>query len=548
MRAVVAVLVALGVRYAGATVQLVNPVVGGVETGSAVEVQLHDDDGDLSDLQVLLNGTNITGRLRGTGGDRIAVLAGVPGPGNPLRRGRNRIDVRGFAVHTKTRFTWRPTMRRVRVIAIGNGLDFRAYASFATWQAEVDRLFAVHVEPQIALGRPTVVLLTEDFGLPTGLIGSRGATTRAAADQAPTAALANLLVAYQSQVQHYLSAFTLPGSGTQPAARALTLALTDTFWRAFVPALSAKARALGVYVVACTNVAPTHRSTDPTDVAMFGDVDNDSATDVFLPDGIDVYNTAFVFGPDGRVLGTTRKVNLTPPEQDLLNLSSGALADVDVLDTPAGRLGVAISLDAFVMDYVQRLNDLGATLVLQPDANPGLWATPPGEPWQPDEWTASVLGMLRPELPNLAYNATSMMVGNFFPGTLDDTGHPTGILFDGQTSVTRRTSRPPRDGFVAMAPGKELTILGEPLRGEFVGVAPWTFPDPGTVRTAKALSDLATRCATTAAAPSPAALTRDQRRRMLYACAKTLLPGAPNAGGYRESAVTADLVLPVAAP
>lgn len=548
MRAVLAVLVVLGVGSARATVQVVNPAPGGVETGSAVDVQLHDDDGDLSDLQVLLNGTKITGRLRGTGGDRHVLLAGVPGQGNPLRRGRNRLEVRGFAVHTTTRFSWRPTIGRVRVIVIGNALDFRAYASFATWQAELDRIFAARVEPHIAVGRPTVVLLTEDFGLPAGLIGSRGATTRAAADQAPITALANLFVTYQPQVQYYLTHFALPGSGIQPAARALVLALTDTLWRAFVPTLSAKARALGVYVVACTNVAPAHRSTDPTDVATFGDVDNDSATDVFLPDGPDVYNTAFVFGPDGRTLGTTRKVNLTAPEQDLLNLSSGALGDVQVLDTPAGRLGIAISLDAFVADYVSQLDDLGATLVLQPDANPGLWATPPGDVWQPDEWTASVLGMLRPELPNLAYNATSMMVGNFFPGTLDATGHPTGILFDGQTSVTRRTARPPGEGFVAMAPGKELTILGEPLRGEFVGVAPWTFPDPGTLHTAKQLSDLATRCATTAPATSPRSLTRDQRRQMLYDCAKTLLPGGTNAGAYRESVVTVDLALPVAPP
>ena len=64
------------------------------------------------------------------------------------------------------------------------------------------------------------------------------------------------------------------------------------------------------------------------------------------------------------------------------------------------------------------LDDLGATLVLQPDANSQLWAAPSAtSPWQPDEWTESVLGMLRADLPNLTYNATSMMTGSFFPAT-----------------------------------------------------------------------------------------------------------------------------------
>jgi hypothetical protein len=138
------------------------------------------------------------------------------------------------------------------------------------------------------------------------------------------------------------------------------------------------------------------------------------------------------------------------------------------------------------------------------------------------------------------------MAGNFFPGTIDSTGHPTGILFDGQSTVTKRTSRPPRRGFVAMAPGRELTILGQPLQGEFVAVSPWVFPDPGTLRTPRQLADLASRCATTAPAASPRALSRDQRRQLLYDCAKTLFPGGANAGGYRESVVTADVPLPIA--
>jgi len=546
MRAPLLALLLLWLRPAVATVQLVAPADGAVERGSAVTLMAHDDDGDAGDVTAMLNGVDVSARLRGTGGDRTVVLAGVPGGTNPLRRGKNHVDLHAGGTVASGTFTWRPKMQRVHLVVVGNKLDFAAYESFATWQAEVDRIFDTLVRRHLKRGRPNVVLLTEDFGLPAGLLGSRGATTRAAKDQDPLTALSNLFVAYATQSQYYQTHFMLPGTGIQPFARALILALTDTLWRAVVPTLAAKAQALGVYLVGCTNVAPAHVSTDACDVGMFGDVDDPGRTEVFLPDGSDVYNTAFVWGPDGALLGTTRKVNLTPPEIDILNLSNGALGDVPVFDTPAGRIGIAISLDAFIPEYVHRLDDLGATLVLQPDANPGLWATPPGEIWQPDEWTESVLGMLRADLPNLTYNATSMMAGNFFPGALDQTGHPAGILFDGQSTVTKRTTRPPRRSFVAMAPGSSLTILGQPLLGEFVAVSPWIFPDPGKLRTAKQLAALAARCATTAPAASPRALSLEQRRQLLYDCAATLLPGGANADGYRESVVTADVTLPVA--
>ncbi|MFI5363991.1 MAG: nitrilase-related carbon-nitrogen hydrolase [Candidatus Binatia bacterium] len=540
--------VALVAMPATAAVRLDAPLAGATETGGAVTVALSmDDPAEAAGLAVRVNAQDVTGRLRGTGTTRTLVLAGVPGTGAVLSRGRNTITVTGPGTAIDRRFTWKPGNARVHLVVVGNRIDFAAYESFATWQAEVDRIFTTLVVPKLVSGRPNVVLLTEDFGLPSALLGSRGATARAAQDADPLTGLGSLFVTYQPQAQFYLDNFTLPGTGNGPLARALTLALTDTLWRAFVPVLGAKAAAVGAYVVACTNVAPAHLSTDPADVAFFGDVDNPDRTDVFLPDGTDVYNTAFLWGPDGQLIGTTRKVNLTAPESDLLNLSNGALDDVQVFDTPAGRLGIAISLDAFTSEYVHQLDDLGATLVLQPDANSQLWAAPSAtSAWQPDEWTESVLGMLRADLPNLTYNATSMMTGSFFPGSPGPDGLPTGIVFDGQSSVTQRGKRPPRHSFVGMAPGSDLTILGQPLLGDFVALAPWAFPDPGQVHGRAALDALRARCGSAAGAgASPRTLSLETRRAILLDCALSLLPGGANAGAFGESVVTADLRLPV---
>jgi hypothetical protein len=556
---VAAILLALAAPAGAALVTVESPAAGVTVGASAVTLSLLLDPGaDPSTLDVRLNRTPITARLVADGARRTAVLAGVPGPLNALRRGTNRLDVTvappaGTPETVEVRFRWRPDLVRLHLIVVGNRLDFSAYTSFATWQAEVDRIFRDLVRPHLKRGRPNLVVLTEDFGLPAGLIGSRGAGARANKDAEPLTALSGLLVSYGPQLNYYLSHFTLPGTGIQPLARALVLALTDTLTRAFVPVLSAAAQANGVWLIACTNVAPSTRSTDAADVAFFGDVDDPARADVYLPTGIDVYNTAYFWGPDGGLIGTTRKVNLTPPEVDLLNLSNGALDDVHVFDLPIGRIGIAISLDAFLPSYVGHLDRQGAVLVVQPDANPQQWAdavagADPDE-WQPDEWLDSIMGMLGPAYPNIHYNATSMMTGNFFPGTLGPDGNPTGLVFDGQTTVTARAKRAPRKGFVGTLPPREIRLFDtQPMQGRFLALSPWAFPDPATVRSTGALDALLDRCASPfPRGRRPRTLTLAERQEIMLACADTLVPGGANVDAYAESVVTADVRLPAAA-
>ncbi len=516
---------------AATTPRLVSPTNGAVLRDSAVAVEVALDGLPVSAVRLDLNGVDVTPRLRPSSGVHRALFAGVPGQMALLRRGSNRLVLHARGATAAVRFRWHPRVERVRVIVVGNRIDFDAYTSAATWQAEIDRIFETLVRPHVPRRRPTIVLLTEEFGLPTTLLGSRGAVARAMRDVDLGTAAALLNAAYEPQMQFYLDRFALPGLG-----RAFFLAVSDTLWRTFVPPLAAKAAELGVYLVACTNVAPVHRSTDPGAVAFFGDVDDPTRSDVFLPDGIDVYNTAFLWDPTGALLGTTRKVFITEGERDFLSLSSGVLDDVGVFDTAAGRIGIAISLDAFTAAYVNRLADLGATLVLQPDAYPTLWASPPQVAWPPDLWEGSVLGMLGSD--NITYNATSMITGNFFPGILGADGLPTGVVFDGQSSVTRKASRPPHRGFIGGAEFK--------FPGEFVALAPWAFPDPAALRPPADLGVLRARCnSPEVAGSSPRRLAMPERRRILYDCAKTLLPGGRNAGRYRESVITADLRIPV---
>jgi predicted amidohydrolase len=256
------------------------------------------------------------------------------------------------------------------------------------------------------------------------------------------------------------------------------------------------------------------RSTDPLEIARWG---RPGASAVYLPDGPEVYNAALVFAPDGTLIGRVDKVHLTKSEIETLDLVPGRLDDVRVVPTAAGRLGVAISLDAFTPDYLRHLDAQQAEIVIQPDANDMPWAGPgAGYEWQPAEWLNAVLGSIQPHYPHLRYNVCAMQTGNFFD-----------VVFDGQSSITARSGTPPvtandpdRGRLFVGVDNFVHTASGAQLDGTFLAVAPWVTDDPGI------------------ADPD---LSLAERRGRLRAVGKDLLPGGHRAGQYRESVIWADL-------
>src|SRR5512143_1770739 len=141
MTAAVRALVALALvaMPATAAVRLDAPLPDAIETGSAVTVVLSmDDPAEAAGLSIRVNAQEVTGRLRGTGTTRTLVLAGVPGTSAVLARGRNTITVTGPGTAVERRFKWKPGNARVHLVVVGNRINFAAYESLATWQAEVD--------------------------------------------------------------------------------------------------------------------------------------------------------------------------------------------------------------------------------------------------------------------------------------------------------------------------------------------------------------------------------------------------------------------------
>ncbi len=387
-----------------------------------------------------------------------------------------------------------------RLLAVSNRIDVHAANTTTSFSAELERIVELAV-PVLASDRPNLVVLGEVLGLPLALSGPRGMLARSM--RSASSAIPLLAPAYAQRLLHYRRLYP-----TISLVRALLLSLSDVLYRPFTLTLSHLAAKYSLYLSASTIAPHVQRSTSAADIRHFG---QRGASSVYLPDGSGVYNTGFLWGPDGKLLGTTDKVFLTKSEQATLDLTGGDLNAVRAFATELGSVGFAISLDAFTPAYLQRLDAAQAQIIMQNDANDQVWAAPSVTyEWQPQEWLNAVLGSLQDEYTHLMYNVCPMQVGNFFD-----------ISFDGQSTITKKSDKNPdsmrnfvgNDGFVH-------TVTGKVLRGEILAVSPWYCDDPGN------------------AAPH---LSVQQRRNLLMHAGKQLLPGGVNANAYPESVIFADM-------
>lgn len=109
----------------------------------------------------------------------------------------------------------------------------------------------------------------------------------------------------------------------------------------------------------------------------------------FMPRSPKIYNFSFTVGPNGHVIYHTRKVNLVPTQEDVLQLTPGPLesaSTVAVLPETDIPMATAICYDAFVRPHsaheprftnvLKAIDQRGARLVAQPSANPWRWDDP----------------------------------------------------------------------------------------------------------------------------------------------------------------------------
>jgi len=381
-----------------------------------------------------------------------------------------------------------------------------------------------------------LIVFPEDVGLAAGLIGSRGEAARKVTLEqgGSTTAFFILTMAYQPQVDYYTGRY--PGL---PGLAYLFLGATDTYYRAFYETFRDLAMTYGVYVAASVNVAPAQRieaADQPDLVALLRDPD-EAETRTYAYEAVagTPVNTLFVFAPDGQILlpdahantvrspsqtggvlrGSLDKAYLTEIEQDPLGLSFGAVRNLDVLETPVGRLASVTSKDAWMIDVNDRYDAKQPELVIQPEAFDS-WAFQV-DPWLPDGFKAGGFAQVQRN-PSFLFNLTPCLVGNLFD-----------VTFDGQGAIIGKRRKP-----VAAELAVPNGWIGQNSDGGFVTVAPWIVDDPIVSQPTLGLA---------------------RRRAALVQSGVALLPGSgvhcasPNGfgaceDGYRESVLQADLALP----
>jgi hypothetical protein len=441
-----------------------------------------------------------------------------------------------------------------RVFAMQFKQEPRNVVSYTSFRRKIECLIRADVVPHLAHGVPNVVAFDEDIGLMAVGIGSRGRAARAVlGDPAGDAhcsgqpspcvaidALSALNTAYAKPLARYRSRF----GDLNPLSSAF-VAGTDTLARGFMQTFSDLARRYGIYILGSSDQAPFAQSTKRADIASFADPDLPRPRSVFVATSARVYNQVFLWGPRNvrrggppmlrNVVATNRKVPLTPIEQAqgfTPGPSTGAAARRNLapyrLPGTRVRLGFATSLPAFVYGdppagtdpcsdtsqyYMRCLDELGANVVMQDEANPGAWTGPDGdgiEQWQPLSWMSSTWRAVSDPSVRFLYNVTPMMVGN-----LGD------LPFDGQSAITQRGGAAGPGchyiGNAAFAGGEDRPDLSGDAgaKPEFLAVAPWVTPDAS--------------------------------RAALRATGAQLAPGSGAAleNDYVETALVADLTVPV---
>ena len=393
----------------------------------------------------------------------------------------------------------RPAGATVRLIATAYRQEPSRAASLATYRASLDRLFATDVAPLRAADHPTLVVLPEDLGLTAAVVGPRGEEARAQleAGASPADALVALMAPWASAIEHYLARFPAVDSPGQ----LLLLALTDPLARAVVETARDLARRHDVYVVTSAAIAAhAPAGHDSATLEALREPTADDAT-VYEATGPEVRNRAYWFAPDGRLLAIHDKAYLVPLERDRaqgLGLGHAGLDEVAVVDLPFGAAGTVISKDAWMPDVADRLDQLGAALLAQPEAF-DRWGAPGDDLWAPDKLQRSGW-LLAQTQPGLAGVAASMLTGN-----LGD------AVFDGQPLVA------------VPGPGAAPGLLGQAPAAGWAAVGPWD-----------------------ARPEAPAELCDPQRRGEFADHAARLAAGSGDdaENAYAEGAVGADVVVP----
>lgn len=190
--------------------------------------------------------------------------------------------------------------------------------------------------------------------------------------------------------------------------RALALATAKDTAKVYLDVFSRMAKTYRVTLVAGSVLLPD-----------FGWQKDVKKTNYKIPDK-NIYNTAFLFNAQGELAGIQKKTHLVPDLEDKggFDLSEGNIDDLQVFDTPAGRVGIAVCLDCFKEPVIKDLAQKGADILIQPSANCKIW-----DKEEQQGWMEGCKKAMESEQ-SFVYALNPMMTGCLFD-----------LCFEGQSSI-----------------------------------------------------------------------------------------------------------------
>lgn len=335
----------------------------------------------------------------------------------------------------------------IQLVAVQMKMDLDAYWSRDAFQRRIDDVME-RVSRLIDPSLPTLVAFPEDVGLMLVLLGMqrRLGRVRHIAEGIQKAIRSLFVPALFARVRHRLA--WVPALFWTRHAQ-----IASVYFDVFAQA----AKTYNVYLVAGSAVLPPYRLIDGQVRWQEG------------PIRARLYNTSYLFGPDGSVLGRQAKVHLIDLEQEAaLNLDQGSRDEIRTIETPIGRIGIAICLDSFEEDVVDALKDGGADILVQPSANPGPWSAEQQLDWLNSSYKRTFVEK------KFAYAVNPMMTGAIWD-----------LEFFGQSSIVARDETQALDslGYADLEPMKGFLALAGDDTSEEILVArvahPQTLSRPG---------------------------------------------------------------------
>jgi predicted amidohydrolase len=342
-----------------------------------------------------------------------------------------------------------PGPRHARIFTMSLRANLADAADHLTWRQRIHTLLWANVLPCLASDAPNVVVFPEAISLPMLLIGDKAAPARQRADS--TSALAIMASTLVAPLAYYQSLYP-----EQPLPRLLLLAATDTLARATLDTFAQLADRYDLTIVVPVHAARWERVEQPDIAAQLADSDYAPSGSAWRAAEPLPRSVALVFGPDGALLQRAEKTHLGALEQRALALVPGQLDGVRVLPSPWGRTAVVLGESARMPSLQDRLDDLGAALILAPQSGPGRLAPQdPAAPWPSDLANMGAWNLVQ-RSPRARHAITAQLTGNLFE-----------LTFDGQVRLIEDAG--PR---AARLLGQSAALAGN------LFVSPWVRPDP----------------------------------------------------------------------